>query len=308
MNVSVRSCFEAVKLIVYLFPSQEEEERHDIEEFYELGRELGRGEFGVTYLCTDKTTGEVFACKSISKKKLRTRVDIDDVRREVEIMRHLPKHPNIVSLKDTYEDDHAVHLVMELCEGGELFDRIVARGHYTERAAAAVIRTIAEVIQPENFLFANKKETAPLKAIDFGLSVFFKPGERFNEIVGSPYYMAPEVLKRNYGPEVDVWSAGVILYILLCGVPPFWAVLFENAWITVMYGLQRDPWPKVSDRAKDLVKKMLNPDPKKRLTAQEVLDHPWIQNAKSAPNVSLGESVRARLKQFSMMNKLKNGL
>ncbi|KAL0453091.1 UNVERIFIED_CONTAM: Calcium-dependent protein kinase [Sesamum latifolium] len=294
---------------------------HDIEEFYELGRELGRGEFGVTYLCTDKTTGEVFACKSISKKKLRTRVDIEDVRREVEIMRHLPKHPNIVSLKDTYEDDHAVHLVMELCEGGELFDRIVARGHYTERAAAAVIRTIVEVIQnchkhgvmhrdlkPENFLFANKKETAPLKAIDFGLSVFFKPGERFNEIVGSPYYMAPEVLKRNYGPEVDVWSAGVILYILLCGVPPFWAETEQGvaqAIIRSVVDFKRDPWPKVSDRAKDLVKKMLNPDPKKRLTAQEVLDHPWIQNAKSAPNVSLGESVRARLKQFSMMNKLK---
>ncbi|KAG6502064.1 hypothetical protein ZIOFF_041951 [Zingiber officinale] len=79
-------------------------------------------------------------------------------------------------------------------------------------------------LKPENFLFGNKRENAPLKTIDFGLSVFFRPGERFNEIVGSPYYMAPEVLKRNYGPEVDVWSAGVILYILLCGVPPFWAV------------------------------------------------------------------------------------
>ncbi|GER52500.1 calcium-dependent protein kinase [Striga asiatica] len=294
---------------------------HNIEEFYELGRELGRGEFGVTYLCTDKTSGESLACKSISKKKLRTRVDIEDVRREVEIMKHLPKHPNIVSLKHTYEDDHAVHLVMELCEGGELFDRIVARGHYTERAAAAVTRTIVEVIQnchkhgvmhrdlkPENFLFGNKKETAPLKAIDFGLSVFFKPGERFNEIVGSPYYMAPEVLKRNYGPEVDVWSAGVILYILLCGVPPFWAETEQGvaqAIIRSVVDFRRDPWPKVSDRAKDLVKKMLNPDPKQRLTAQEVLDHPWLQNAKSAPNVSLGETVRARLKQFSMMNKLK---
>ncbi|KAL2483120.1 Calcium-dependent protein kinase 32 [Forsythia ovata] len=294
---------------------------HNIEQFYELGRELGRGEFGVTYLCTDKSSKEVFACKSISKKKLKTRVDIEDVRREVEIMKNLPNHPNIVSLKDTYEDYNAVHIVMELCEGGELFDRIVARGHYTERAAAAVTCTIVEVIQmchkhgvmhrdlkPENFLFANKKETSPLKAIDFGLSFFFKPGERFNEIVGSPYYMAPEVLKRDYGPEVDVWSAGVILYILLCGVPPFWAETEQGvaqAIIRSVVDFKRDPWPKVSDRAKDLVKKMLNPDPKQRLTAQEVLDHPWLQNAKSAPNVSLGETVRARLKQFSMMNKLK---
>lgn len=130
------------KLIVLREPTG-----HDIEEAYELGGELGRGEFGVTYLCTNKSTSEVFACKKISKKKLRTAIDIEDVRREVEIMRHMPKHPNIVSLKDTYEDDYAVHLVMELCEGGELFDRIVSRGHYTERAAAVVLRTIVEVVQ-----------------------------------------------------------------------------------------------------------------------------------------------------------------
>ncbi|KAF5184953.1 Calcium-dependent protein kinase, partial [Thalictrum thalictroides] len=294
---------------------------NDIGIAYELGRELGRGEFGVTYLCTDKTTGEMLACKSISKKKLRTKVDIEDVRREVAIMRHLPMHQNIVSLKDTYEDDNAVHLVMELCEGGELFDRIVARGHYTERAAAVVTRTIVEVVQichkhgvmhrdlkPENFLFANKKETAALKTIDFGLSVFFKPGERFTEIVGSPYYMAPEVLKRNYGPEVDVWSAGVILYILLCGVPPFWAETEQGvaqAIIRSVIDFRRDPWPKVSDIAKDLVRRMLDPNPKQRLTASEVLDHPWLQNAKKAPNVSLGETVKARLKQFSVMNKFK---
>ncbi|KAL0371105.1 UNVERIFIED_CONTAM: Calcium-dependent protein kinase [Sesamum angustifolium] len=113
---------------------------HNINARYDLGRELGRGEFGVTYLCTDVETGEKLACKSISKKKLRTAVDIEDVRREVEIMKHMPKHPSIVTLKDTYEDDSAVHIVMELCEGGELFDRIVARGHYTERAAAHVMR------------------------------------------------------------------------------------------------------------------------------------------------------------------------
>ncbi|GLT64607.1 hypothetical protein SLA2020_370890 [Shorea laevis] len=293
----------------------------EIEQRYKLGRELGRGEFGITHLCTDKETAENLACKSISKKKLRTAVDIEDVRREVEIMKHLPSHPNIMSLKGTYEDDNAVHLVMELCEGGELFDRITARGHYTERAAAAVIKTIVEVVQfchrhgvmhrdlkPENFLFANKKEAAPLKAIDFGLSVFFKPGERFTEIVGSPYYMAPEVLKRNYGEEVDVWSAGVILYILLCGVPPFWADTEQGvaqAIIRSVINFKRDPWPKLSENAKDLVKKMLDPDPSRRLTAQQVLDHPWLQNAEKGLDVSLGESVKARLKQFSVMNKLK---
>lgn len=114
---------------------------------YMFGKELGRGEFGITYLCTDRETKETVACKSISKRKLRTAVDVEDVRREVVIMHHLPPHPNIVSLKAVYEDDNAVHLVMELCEGGELFDRIVARGHYNERAAANIARTIVEVVQ-----------------------------------------------------------------------------------------------------------------------------------------------------------------
>ncbi|KAI9086553.1 hypothetical protein K1719_031637 [Acacia pycnantha] len=288
---------------------------------YILGRELGRGEFGITHLCTDRETKEALACKSISKRKLRTAVDIEDVRREVAIMSTLPDHPNIVKLKATYEDNENVHLVMELCEGGELFDRIVARGHYSERAAATVARTIAEVVRmchangvmhrdlkPENFLFANKKENSVLKAIDFGLSVFFKPGERFSEIVGSPYYMAPEVLRRNYGPEVDIWSAGVILYILLCGVPPFWAETEQGVALAILRGVidfKREPWPQISDSAKSLVRQMLEPNPEKRLTAQQVLEHPWLQNAKKASNVPLGDIVRTRLKQFSMMNRFK---
>ncbi|KAK4392320.1 Calcium-dependent protein kinase [Sesamum angolense] len=121
--------------------------KENIEEKYLVDRELGRGEFGVTYLCIDRETRELLACKSISKRKLRTAVDVEDVRREVAIMKHLPKDSSIVSFKEACEDENAVHLVMELCEGGELFDRIVARGHYTERAAAAVMRTIVEVVQ-----------------------------------------------------------------------------------------------------------------------------------------------------------------
>ncbi|KAJ8570754.1 hypothetical protein K7X08_037726 [Anisodus acutangulus] len=295
--------------------------KENIEEKYIIDRELGRGEFGVTYLCIDRSNRDLLACKSISKRKLRTAVDVEDVRREVAIMKHLPRDSSIVRLKEACEDENAVHLVMELCEGGELFDRIVARGHYTERGAASVTRTIMEVVEvchkhgvihrdlkPENFLYANKKENSPLKAIDFGLSIFFKPGEKFSEIVGSPYYMAPEVLKRNYGPEIDIWSAGVILYILLCGVPPFWAESEQGVAQAILRGaidFKRDPWPSISDSAKNLVRQMLEPDPKLRLTAKQVLEHSWLQNAKKAPNVPLGDMVKSRLKQFALMNRFK---
>ncbi|XP_062193711.1 calcium-dependent protein kinase 22-like [Phragmites australis] len=293
---------------------------------YRLGAELGRGEFGVTRRCEDAATGEALACKTIRRKRLllrRVGPDAVDVRREVEITRRMSElgGGRVVQLREACEDDDGVHLVMELCEGGELFDRIFARGHYTERAAAKLARTIVEVVQlchengvmhrdlkPENFLFVDKSEDSPLKAIDFGLSVFFKPGDRFTEVVGSGCYMAPEVLKRSYGPEIDVWSAGVILYILLCGFPPFWGDSDEKIAQSILQGginLQRDPWHKVSQHAKDLVRKMLDPNPSTRLTAKQVLEHPWLKNANKAPNVSLGEVVRSRLKQFSAMNKFK---
>lgn len=119
----------------------------DVRSRYEFGRELGRGEFGVTYECTDNNTGEKVACKTISKSRLRTEIDVEDVRREVEIMKRLPSHPNIVKYKAVFEDKEAIYLVMELCEGGELFDRIIAKGHYTERAAALVTKTMVEVVQ-----------------------------------------------------------------------------------------------------------------------------------------------------------------
>ncbi|XP_039013585.1 calcium-dependent protein kinase 24-like [Hibiscus syriacus] len=288
---------------------------------YKIREELGRGEFGVTSKCFDLKTGEPYACKKISKARLRTEIDIEDVRREVEIMKHLPKHPNIVAFREAFEDKEAVYLVMELCHGGELFDRIVAKGHYTERAAARVVKTILYLLQvchehgvvhrdlkPENFLLADENETASIKAIDFGLSIFYKPGQQFNDIVGSPYYMAPDVLKRNYGKEVDIWSAGVILYILLCGVPPFWADNEEGIAQAIIRGkidFERDPWPKVSEEAKDLVKRMLDPNPRTRITVQQVYEHPWILNLEHARNVNLGEHVRARIKQFSLMNKFK---
>ncbi|GAV62130.1 Pkinase domain-containing protein/EF_hand_5 domain-containing protein [Cephalotus follicularis] len=293
----------------------------DVKSIYNIGKELGRGQFGITHLCTHKASGEQFACKTIAKRKLVNKEDVEDVRREVQIMYHLTGQPNIVELKGAYEDKHSVHLVMELCAGGELFDRIIAKGHYTERAAASLLRTIVEILhtchsmgvihrdlKPENFLLLNKNENSPLKATDFGLSVFYKPGEVFKDIVGSAYYIAPEVLRRKYGPEADIWSIGVMLYILLSGVPPFWAESEHGIFNAILRGhidFTSDPWPSISPQAKDLVRKMLASDPKQRLTAVQVLSHPWIKEDGEAPDTPLDNAVLCRLKQFKAMNKFK---
>ncbi|KQJ86709.1 calcium-dependent protein kinase 27-like [Brachypodium distachyon] len=293
----------------------------NLKDKYSLGRKLGQGQFGTTYLCVDKASGQELACKSIAKRKLITDEDVEDVRREIQIMHHLAGHPSIISIRGAYEDAVAVHVVMELCAGGELFDRIVRRGHYTERQAAELARVIVAVVEschslgvmhrdlkPENFLFVGNEEDAALKTIDFGLSMFFRPGEMFTDVVGSPYYVAPEVLKKNYGQEADVWSAGVIVYILLCGVPPFWAETEQGIFEQVLHGtldFDSDPWPSVSEGAKDLLRKVLVRDPKKRLTAHQVLCHPWLQMTGEAPDKPLDSAVLSRLKQFSAMNKLK---
>nr|WNO03143.1 calcium-dependent protein kinase 3 [Medicago sativa] len=293
----------------------------NIRDLYTLGRKLGQGQFGTTFLAIDNSTSIEYACKSISKRKLISKEDVEDVRREIQIMHHLAGHKNIVTIKGAYEDALYVHIVMELCSGGELFDRIIQRGHYTERKAAELTRIIVGVVEachslgvmhrdlkPENFLLVNKDDDFSLKAIDFGLSVFFKPGQVFTDVVGSPYYVAPEVLLKHYGPEADVWTAGVILYILLSGVPPFWAETQQGIFDAVLKGhidFDSEPWPLISDSGKDLIRKMLCSRPSDRLTAHEVLCHPWICENGVAPDRSLDPAVLSRLKQFSAMNKLK---
>eukprot|EP00271_Cylindrocystis_brebissonii_P017024 TRINITY_DN424_c0_g1_i4.p1 TRINITY_DN424_c0_g1~~TRINITY_DN424_c0_g1_i4.p1 ORF type:complete len:505 (+),score=136.56 TRINITY_DN424_c0_g1_i4:202-1716(+) len=293
----------------------------NVEDLFTIGRKLGQGQFGVTYLATEKSTGAEYACKTIPKRKLISLEDVEDVRREVAIMHHLVGIPNVVQIKGAYEDNKNVHIVMQLCAGGELFDRIIAKGHYSEAQAASLTKTVLRVIEqchslgvmhrdlkPENFLMGNKEESSPLLVTDFGLSMFFKPGEIFTDVVGSPYYVAPEVLRRHYGPEVDVWSAGVLVYILLSGVPPFWAETEQGIFEAVLacdLDFESDPWPEISDNAKKLIRGMLQPDPKKRLTAFQVLSDPWVAKDGVAPDKPLDSAVLSRLRQFSAMNKLK---
>uniref|UniRef100_A0A0E0LNG0 Protein kinase domain-containing protein n=1 Tax=Oryza punctata TaxID=4537 RepID=A0A0E0LNG0_ORYPU len=265
---------------------------------YDMGDEVGRGHFG--YTCSARIKkgarkGDAVAVKVIPKAKMTTSIAIEDVRREVKILKALAGHKNLVQFYDAYEDNDNVYIVMELCEGGELLDRILSRGgKYSEDDAKAVLVQILNVVsfchiqgvvhrdlKPENFLFTSKDENSQLKAIDFGLSDFVKPDERLNDIVGSAYYVAPEVLHRCYSTEADVWSIGVIAYILLCGSRPFWARTESGIFRSVLKAdpsYNEAPWPSLTPEAMDFVKRLLCKDPRRRMTAAQALSHPWIRN------------------------------
>ncbi|XP_008777902.1 calcium/calmodulin-dependent serine/threonine-protein kinase 1-like [Phoenix dactylifera] len=290
---------------------------------YELGEEVGRGHFG--YTCSAKAKkgelkGEEVAVKVIPKAKMTTAIAIEDVRREVRILSSLTGHKNLVQFYDAYEDEDNVYIVMELCKGGELLDRILSRGgKYSEEDAKVVMVQILNVVsfchlqgvvhrdlKPENFLFTSKDEKSTLKVIDFGLSDFVKPDERLNDIVGSAYYVAPEVLHRSYGTEADMWSIGVIAYILLCGSRPFWARTESGIFRAVLKAepsFEEAPWPSLSAEAKDFVKRLLNKDYRKRMTASQALSHPWIrdsQEIKISLDIIIYKLVRAYICSSSL--------
>lgn len=265
---------------------------------YELGKEVGRGHFGHTCFATARKgeiKGQPVAVKIISKAKMTTAISIEDVRREVKILKALSGHKHLVKFYEACEDALNVYIIMELCEGGELLDRILSRGgRYTEEDAKAIVVQILSVVafchlqgvvhrdlKPENFLFINRDENATMKLIDFGLSDFIRPDERLNDIVGSAYYVAPEVLHRSYSMEADMWSIGVITYILLCGSRPFWARTESGIFRSVLRAdpnFDDSPWPVVSPEAKDFVKRLLNKDYRKRMTAAQALTHPWLRD------------------------------
>lgn len=292
-----------------------------LEEDYTVGRVLGKGAFGVVRLVLDRKTGEAYACKSISKAKLIAKEDVDDVRREVEILNLVSPHQTVAGLKQVYEDKFAVHIVMELCVGGELFERIVAKGTFSEADAARHFRRMVEMvghlhslgvmhrdIKPENFLLTDATDAADLKACDFGLSDFFKPNQRFSALIGSAYYVAPEVLRRNYGAECDIWSLGVVLYILLSGMPPFWGDNEKEIFTSILRGqldFQTAPWPSISPAAKDLLHRILTFDTKARATAGDILQHPWLHTHGVAPDRPLDGVVITRLRNFAGMTRLR---
>jgi calcium-dependent protein kinase len=259
-------------------------------------KEIGHGHYGVVRKCMDRETKVWYAIKSIRKSKVGK---VDVLKREVALLKECD-HPNIIELVEVHEDQKYLHLITELCTGGELFDRIIEKtqsdeGHFSERDAAKLVRCILDAIaychdqkgivhrdlKPENFLFASKEENAAIKIIDFGLSRHddVKAGI-MNTKVGTPYYVAPEVLNREYTKSCDIWSIGVITYILLCGYPPFYGDTDNQIFDSVRTGRFDFPspdWDGISDAAKDFISSLLKRDPSKRLSASNALEHQWIR-------------------------------
>ncbi|WRX12119.1 Protein kinase domain - like 10 [Theobroma cacao] len=232
----------------------------NIHDLYIFGRKLGQGQSGATFVCTEIATGIKYACKSILKANLISKDAAEDVRREVQIMQHLAGQKNIVEIKGAYEDPLYVHIVMELCSGGDLFDRIKKRSQcYSEREAAKLIKIIVGVIEacnalgvmhrdlkPENFMLVNKDDDFSLKAIDFGYSIFFEP--------------------ETTQAQFDATLKGHIDF-------------------------ESEPWPKISDSAKDLIQKMLRLRPSERLTAGAVLSKSFLDLPKRK-NMTLKNAAR----------------
>merc|ERR1712032_1559821 len=244
-------------------------------------------------------------------------------KQEIAIMKMMD-HPNIIKLYETFEDHKNIYLVMELCAGGELFDRIIDAGHFTEVQAATVMKQIIQAIfymhenhvchrdlKPENFLFSSKDpiDKTLLKIIDFGLSCSFSPGQVLNTKAGTPYYVAPQVLAGKDDASSDLWSVGVIMYVLLCGYPPFYGETDADVLSKVRLGnfsFNAADWKNISEDAKNLIRMLLKMNPKDRYTAQQGLNHEWIMNkAPEAKNVSLEQGFVDNLRGFRSQNKLK---
>nr|CAH0108293.1 unnamed protein product [Daphnia galeata] len=281
-----------------------------LEDRYELKDLLGTGAFSQVRLAESKTeAGKLFAVKIIDKTALKGKED--SLENEIKVLRRL-KHPNIVQLLETYEDKSKVYLVMELVTGGELFDRIVEKGSYTEKDAADLMRQVLEAVdymheqgvvhrdlKPENLLYYCPDEDSKIMISDFGLSKMEDSGIMATAC-GTPGYVAPEVLaQKPYGKAVDVWSIGVISYILLCGYPPFYDESDANLFAQILKGefeFDSPYWDEISDSAKDFIRRLMCVDVNKRFTCREALQHPWISgNAASTKNIH--SSVSEQLKK-----------
>ena len=265
------------------------------ENIYIKTKLLGSGAFGEVWLARHKDLDRDFAMKIIKKRKNRKN-DEKEILNEIEILKKLD-HPKILKVVDFYSTLKKYYIITEYCHEGELFNEIIKVGKFDEGQAAFIINQILKAItychkmniihrdiKPENIMITNKEKNGCLqvKLIDFGTAKIFEKGHQENKYVGSSYYMAPEIIKRKYDEKCDLWSIGVIMYILLTGRPPFDGNDDDEILENVKKGVfdkSSYPYPLLSSQSKDLIDKLLQYDPKKRISADQAIEHPWFKTA-----------------------------
>lgn len=321
---SIRAIPERQKLISQSYISRgmklNSKSQLDIHDDYTFKRVLGHGQYGTVRegqkRIPDGTSVEkTYAIKSIPKKKM----NIMLLRRELDIMSILD-HPNIVKLYENYEDELYVHLIMEYCSGGDIAERIIDDGKFSEVEAVIVLEKLLCAVdylhnhnishrdlKPENFLYENHSAESEIKIADFGMSVKFGNNLRMKSLAGTPYYLAPEILKGSYTKTCDIWSLGVFLYFILSGTHPFKGFELDEIFHKITAGklkFEGAEWEGKSDLSKDLITKMLVVDPRKRITIKKAMLHEWFHQKKSENAKPVPFHIFHALKHYKAQNKL----
>ena len=287
-----------------------------IENDYIIGEECGSGAFATVRKVKSKSNGQIRALKIIKKTKNQ---DSARMYLEVEILKKLI-HPNIMQIYEFYEDKKNFYIITEICEGGELFDQIVQKGSLSEDEAANVVKQLLSAVnyihlnnivhrdlKPENILLDTQKNNI-IKIIDWGTARFFEKNKKMNKVSGTPYYIAPEVLFEKYDEKCDVWSCGIIMYILLCGYPPFNGNNDNEILNSIKKGkfiFPKEEWSDVSNEAKDLINCMLRFNPEERLSAGDCLQHSWFTDKKQkVVDANLSKKCLDNMKKFHAERKM----